>query len=164
MGHIKGNVAYTPDELAYFLRTNGHLDGECVLWAGSFTKDGRPRVQWKRKYYSAQRLLLKLADPSFDDRLQVQTTCDHRDCMNPKHLTTRTRSQILKAYYTDHPKHGLPIALGKAKNARFGIDKAREAAALRASGMELGEIGARYGVTKSCVCTCMKNWERMGVI
>lgn len=165
MGHLLGNVSFSPWEAVEYIKTNGYLDGDCVLWAGSLTKDGRPRFMWKRKYCSAQRVLLQYGHPEkFDPAKNVRVLCGNRTCVNAAHLMMESHSVILKKFYKEHPKFGLPIAIGKAKNARFGIDKARQAVAMQAQGMNLKEIGDVFGVTRSCVCTCLKNWKRLGVI
>ena len=164
MGHIKGNIAYTAEELVEFIKTNGHRDGDCVLWAGYLTQEGRPRIMWHHKFYSVQRLLLRLTTDSFNPRHFAQTTCGNRTCVNPKHLIMCKQSDITRQAWKDKPRPSVLIALSKAKNARFGIDKAREAQAMRAAGMSCRQVGQHYGVTPSCVCTCMNNWRRMGVI
>ena len=164
MGHILGTKPFTLEQLLDFCEANGHREDDCVLWAGSFSGEGRPRVMWKRKFYMAQRLLLEHRTDRWNPRHKATTSCGNRSCVNPAHLTMRSQAEITRASSAERPRKGLLIALGKAKTARFGIDKARDAAAMRAAGMSLDVIAARYGVTRSCVCTCMNNWKRMGVI
>ena len=164
MGHILGTKPFTLEQLLDFCEANGHREDDCVLWAGSFSGEGRPRVMWKRRFYMVQRLLLEHRTNRWEPEKKAHTTCGNRSCVNPAHLTMRSRADITRASSAERPRKGILIALGKAKAARFGVDKAREAQAMRVSGMNLTQIGKHYGVTPSCVCTCMNNWKRMGVI
>ena len=164
MGHILGTKPFTLEQLLDFCEANGHREDDCVLWAGSFSGEGRPRVMWKRRFYMVQRLLLEHRTNRWNPEHKAHATCGNRSCVNPAHLTMRSRADIVRQAAKDKPRKGLLIALGRAPKARFGIDKAREAATMRANGADLATIAARYGVTRSCVCTCMNNWKRMGVI
>ena len=164
MGHIQGAKPFTLEQLLDFCETNGHREDDCVLWAGYFTSYGRPLVQWRRRFFMVQRLLLEHRTDQWDPEKKAHTTCGNRSCVNPAHLTMRGNSEVTAQTVKDKPRNGLMIALARAPNARFGIDKAREAQAMRAAGMDLKTIGKHYGVTPSCVYANMKVWKRMGVI
>lgn len=152
-------------EMLEFLRTHVYKDGDCRLWAGAFTRNGYPKVQWNHRYYSARRLMLTLTGKHVCGRV-VLVTCGDNRCMAEAHMKTISRAEFNTRHLGKHggASHSMAVAIGRAPRAKMPMTKAREVSGLRAQGMTYAQIGAVYGVTKSAVGHALQTWARAGVL
>jgi hypothetical protein len=74
-------------KLVFPVLFEGRAADECWMWSG--------RVTWsvKKDGKTLSTVLRRVAYAAFIGDIpqyhEVKTTCEHRDCVNPKHLTTR---------------------------------------------------------------------------
>lgn len=163
-----GRQPLTPEQVLDYLRTHVYTDGECLLWAGPFTKQGYPRIMWARTRYMARRLLLELTGRRIRNGEVVWATCGSPVCMTEAHLKISRRGDMVRA----HAKQGrmlsgarrsLVVAMSRAPKAKLPITEARTVLELRAQGVTMGKIGERYGVTGGAVSHAIAAWRRAGV-
>lgn len=80
-----------------FIRSNSTASGECLLWEGAVSKEGRPQTMdrrlWREEGRTRQILLHRwMYEQHSGDKLrkgqQVRQTCGEKRCLAPVHLET----------------------------------------------------------------------------
>ena len=154
--------------LEYITTKTKRTEDGCLLWVGWTTRDGYPRLNWKKKTYRANRLVYRLTHENMVASWLVRTTCGNPTCVNPEHLVQISRGNLNKKMGKEGSfPRGLQrsiIAAKAAKNPRLGMDKAKEVARMRAEGMYYKDIGAVYGVRPEAVFAAVKRWTKAGLI
>lgn len=161
-----GVKSFTTPQMLSYLKEHVRPSGECMIWAGPYEGPGmnHASIMWRRKRYSARRLLLTLSGVKLTAKDKVLCSCGDTLCMNPKHLSVGTISDVLKGTTKFRGRErGIAVAVGRAKKAKLPITEAESVLRMRAEGMTLREIGEKYGVTLSRVGHAIKTWERLGV-
>ena len=156
----------TAEQMLDFLRTHVRRDGDCLIWAGAIGSSGYPKITWNYHEHSARRLLLTLAGKKPRAKSVVIASCDNPACMSEAHIQSVGRlTWGAKHAGTMHSgaKHSLAVALGRSKNARMPITKAREVLAMRARGMTYRQIGDQFGFDRTSVGHSIQAWARAGV-
>lgn len=123
-------------------------EGDCLLWTGYTTTWGTPRCDQR-----------SLRDVVYEQANQgkvvsrrgkyLVTTCGNKECLEPTHLSWRTRSQhfaaLAKQGVFSRPDALLKITASKRAAAKFlTMEKARE---IRRSEKTQKELSAEYGVS-----------------
>jgi len=137
-----------PDiERATWLRERSNWAGvSCLIWPFSKCR-GYGNLKYQGKIRRAHRVMCEMVNgkpPS--DRHEAAHSCGNRACVNPHHLSWKTRAE----------NQADTIAQGKAySNAGKTRDKLTRAQALKIRSMRgaysQGEIAAEYGVSYSTV-------------
>lgn len=103
-------------KLRYVLQTRVNKEGDCLVWAGAFTRrpNGKPAFGYvrivedgKSKTFSVHRLAYQLfvGDLEF---CHVLHSCDNPLCVNPKHLRQGTHQENMQDM-VDRDRHATKI-------------------------------------------------------
>lgn len=138
--------------IAWIRKHTAHADDACLPWPFWIDKtNGYGRCGFDAKLYWAHRLMCEMAHgPAPSASHQAAHSCGrgHEGCVNPRHLSWKTRSQNQR----DRRKHG-------TSRAKFGHRwklTPAQVAEIRAQGgiKTQRELAAMYGVT----------WQTIGMI
>ena len=157
-------------DMREWLRTHVRIDGDCRIWAGTVNSSGMPLVCWMPhgKRLRARTLLLNLTGRPMPAGTVVWSSCGRSDCMNPAHLLTGTRQEMIAHMVAEGRfLRGIPRALASARSrpgSRLGIRHARDVAQAAAYGATHAQIAAQYGVHESAVGHALGRWRKAGVI
>lgn len=158
----------TPEQMLDYLQTNVYRDEDCLTWAGSVSVNGNPRIAWAKRNILARRLLLELlGEPAGKNKITEK--CGNKLCMNRSHFIVMSHRKIMqRAAKQGHWQVGavraMKAALGKAKTARLPITEARNVIQMRASGMKIKDICAKYGVDYRQLNRSEKLWRKVGIL
>lgn len=98
----------TPAEMLDWLRTNvRRTDDDCLIWAGSRTYQGFPKLVWRGKPYLAKRLLAELLNRKPRGQQCAYSSCGVRDCVAEVHLRVSSRQHAIAAFQQDGDRRGL---------------------------------------------------------
>lgn len=121
-------------------------DTGCWHWLGSMIR-GTPLIQIDGKRYRVARLS-KLIKPGRYPYMK----CGHKDCVNPAHIQTRSRSEYVKeAAKTRRIVTSVQRRRHKEASAKLNLEVAKEIRNIHAEGLSLRKIGQRYGVNYETV-------------
>ncbi len=133
----------TGEPLAYYQNVVlTHEGNDCLLWPYSKNKNGRGNLWFAGKPQDVHRLVCIAAngEPS-DPRLQAAHSCGNKLCVNPHHLSWKTRLEN-KA---DELEHGT-----RCRGERKPVNKLTEAQVreIRSiQGVSMAELGRRFRVS-----------------
>ncbi len=163
-----GRPILSANAMFSYLQEHAYRDGDCLLWAGPFQSSGAPQIMWNRRRWLARRLLVTLSGRELRPDDRVFDTCGNRKCMTLAHLKVGTHAVAIRqrandGAYLSGSRRSLVVAMGMAKNARLGINKAPEVFGLRAQGWTYERIAQKYGVHPSAVGHAIHAWRRAGL-
>jgi hypothetical protein len=146
----------TPDQkrfLSYVKKDDG-----CWRWTGSKSCTGYCNVFYHGRVWLAHRASLIIFGKvkELTPGLQVSHSCRNRDCVNPDHLSEKTRSQNNGA---DKIAHGVDCSGEKCHFSKLDWEKVN---AIRESSTKRKELAALYGVSTSCISSILrgKTWKK----
>lgn len=133
--------------------------GECWIWLGPVSVQGRPRMTFRRKRQHVSRVVWTLTKGPIPDGLQVCHTCDNPLCLRPKHFFLGTFEQNMD----DKVRKGR-----QAKGERHGGAKLSETAILlaqrlKSEGWSQTEIARRLGVNQPAISRALRGqrWRHL---
>lgn len=157
----------TEEEVLQYLREHVHVDKEtgCHVWAGAKSREGYPRIMWKRKVYLARRLLMTLNGRMYRQGWVVFDSCGNRLCMNEAHLHVNHHVKAKEAArkkgcYVSGVRRSMLSAAGRTETARLGVKQLSEVLRLRGEGKTYKQIGEMYGVHPSAVGHMLSAWKK----
>lgn len=142
---IPPRTAWTADAL--LARTTD--DAGCLIWQGSISSGGSPRVHMDNRMHAVRKLLLLwVRGVTVSPRHKVATTCGTRGCVHPDHLNVVTLASHARNVMTPRTNHLLKAAkIAQTRRARHAVLSEDDVRELRASD-EPAEIAAeRLGVS-----------------
>lgn len=158
-----GGFPRTPVLSRLMPRVEYELNTGCWLWAGGLDGQGYGRIGIGRKCFATHRITYAefKGDPT---GLNVCHKCDTPACCNPDHLFLGTQADNL-ADMSAKGRHGHGDLRGDAHPnsllTRGAVEAIRRLAAN--SNLTQTEIGARYGVTQTCVSDVVtrRSWRHV---
>lgn len=156
------------EEMLDYLQTHVYRDGDCLTWAGSVSVTGNPRIMWAKKMYLGRRLLMQLSGVDLGNK-KVTETCGNKLCMNKAHLLVVTHKQAMVraargGKLTVGAIRALKAAMGRSKTSKMPITEAKRVMQMRAEGVKLKDICAKYGVSHQQFYRSEKTWRRVGIL
>lgn len=120
-------------------------EGDCLLWQGRVSTGGVPR--WNNR--SLRRVVYEAAYGEVPEGLLASTNCGHPECLNPAHLVTKTKGQVLADTYATSDlalRRSVTSTRIARATAKLDIHKARE---IRESTETLDVLAQRYSVDRT---------------
>lgn len=74
------------------LHRNTKRDGDCLVWVGAKNKYGYPKMNFRGlggvhvQAYVHRVMWVLAANEDIPENLEIDHTCNRRDCVNPKHM------------------------------------------------------------------------------
>lgn len=78
------------------LQLNHVLDGECWRWTGAHNPKGYGQLVVANKRKAVHRLAYELWVGTIGDGLEIDHTCNVRDCVNPAHLEAVSHAENVR--------------------------------------------------------------------
>lgn len=121
----------------------------CWPWLRYKQKSGHGRVWHEDRLFVASRVAWKLTHGSLAEELDVCHTCDNGECCNPDHLFLGTHTDNMQDKEAKgRGNHARGAAIGLSK---LSEDSVRAIRAMRATGMRLTDIAAKFDVTPASI-------------
>lgn len=144
--------------LAWIREHVTHQGEECLIYPFSKFATGYGQVGYYGKVARAHRLMCELVHgPAPAEKMEAAHSCGngHLACVNPKHLSWKTRSQNQKDRYVKEriPKKGLP---------RFKLNAEKAAQIRQLRGIETQQsLAERFGVSIPTIVMVQKgqSWK-----
>lgn len=154
--------AKSPEQMLDYLQTHVRVDGKCRIWAGVITEQGHAKINWRRRPYRAQRLMLDLMGERVLAR--VWSVCGHSACMTRAHLRNDTVAAYNQWMYDvgimpRGRQRAVRVALGR--DTKLGIRAVPMLRSLRAEGLTYRQIGARLGAHPSTIGHLLRRWDAL---
>jgi hypothetical protein len=152
----------SPSDLARFESKFEKTEG-CWLWTGSVSKDEYGRFGFNSQMYKAHRLSYLIYKGAIPEGLEICHTaiiCHNRACVNPAHLTAKTR----KENQADRALDGTSNRGERGWKAKLTKEDVCEIKKLLAEGDLLQrEIGELYGVGERTITSIKlgQNWKHL---
>lgn len=88
----KRNTPHTEDSLLELTKP----DGDCLIWQGVKRSNGYGVTVYKGTQTTTHRVMYLIQHGALADGMEVDHTCNRRDCINPKHLEAVTHQENMK--------------------------------------------------------------------
>ncbi len=156
-----GRPANTPEVL--WSKVDKRGEDECWNWKGFINHDGYGRT-WINDYgYFAHRVIYNLVYPNVitlnapkttDEFGFLLHTCDNPSCCNPKHLIVGTHKDNME----DKVRKGRSpdFTGGRAPRCKLTMVQAREARALRQTGISVRELAKKFEISLPSMKTLLR--------
>ena len=140
----------------------------CWIWTKASLHYGYGGVVWyphpgaKHVLTGIHRVAWILTYGPIPPGLHVCHTCDNPPCIEPLHLFIGTNQDNLRDAYLKGRYHSRNIARGEAhRSAKLTAAQVSELRSLRAAGVSLRTLGARYGINSGTVSRAAtgKTWK-----
>ena len=140
-----------------FLKYVDKRDDGCWIWTGSVAVTCYGNFFYRGTTYLAHRASLLIFDrvKSLTPGLQVAHSCSNRNCVNPDHLSEKTKSENNGP---DKKRDGTDNSGSKCHFSKLDWDKVSE---IRSSNLTQKELSKTYGVSTSCISSILrgKTWK-----
>lgn len=158
-----GRPENTPEVL--WSKVDVRNEVECWPWKGWTGKGGYGRTEIADKSYYAHRVIFNLANPGVI-KLEAPKvgsseggfllhSCDNPICCNPKHLFVGTHDDNMKDKVA---KGRSPDFKGdKGPRCKLTMDQAREARALRKTGISVRKLAEMFAISLPSMKTLLNN-------
>lgn len=132
----------------------------CWLWMGGTVSDGYGWFWDGKRGMGAHRFAAIISFGSIPKGMEVCHRCDNPPCVNPAHLFIGTRQDNVRDREQKN-RGGAPRGDAHPM-ARLRATDVEDIKTLRAEGMEMEEIAARYGVSDTSIYNVLKGrtWRR----
>lgn len=155
----------TPDGIAKFW-SSAKPDGDCLIWSLGKTSRGYGSYRIRQKFIQAHRLSRRLSyiltHGSIPDGMVIRHSCDRPACIAPAHLVVGTQQDNLR----DMRERGRDrhVRGSENHNSKLTEEDVVLIRTLRASGVSLTDLAARFGMQKGHICgICVGNdWRHVG--
>lgn len=148
---------------AFWERVDVRTPAECWPWVGAYCntkdKDAYGRFTFGGKFARANRMTLEFVDGKRPDDLLACHTCDNPRCVSPWHLYWGTAKDNVR----DMVERGRakPSRGERQWSAKFSDAEISEIRRLRASGVPLKNLSAKFGISESHACSVTKGvWRK----
>lgn len=140
-----------PDQQRFMSYVSKQADG-CWLWTGAKAITGYAIFGYKSKTWLAHRASLVVFKKveQLTPGLQVSHSCRNRHCVNPDHLSQKTRSENNGP---DKIAHGVSLAGDRCHFSKLDWTKVSE---IRASEKKIKELATDYGISKSAISNVLR--------
>jgi hypothetical protein len=128
---------FTEHEWARFLQ-HTKWDGDCLLFNTSITKGGYGLFFYRGRTYTSHSLMLRnLLGRDLDAGMDAAHSCRHRNCVNPEHLTEKSRIDNLQ---------------DRLRDGTWGWKYSREVIdTIRSSKLPTKQLKEQFGVSESMI-------------
>ena len=133
-------------EQKFWRNTQRGTKTQCWLWTGGLTYKGYGQFMSGRTQYRAHRFSYELHSGPIPDGMFVCHHCDHRTCVNPKHLFLGT-SQENTADRDRKGRHWVPVG-EKHHKAKITPEMVAD---IRTKRLRQKAFGALYGLSHHSV-------------
>ena len=123
--------------------------GECWIWKQHCKDDLFPYCRIGGKYQPVRNAAYKALIGPIEPGYQVGVKCKTHNCVNPRHLVARTKSEAAKGYVM---KPVTKQRLRVSKQAQSVLLDAEKVADIRASDLTATEIERKYGLSSGYAC------------
>lgn len=158
-GERGGVIIERGKPMEWLLAHVGHTGNECLIWPFQRNNAGYATISQGGKKRSAARIMCRMVhgDPESPD-LDTAHSCGngHEGCINPSHLSWKTRSGNMQ----DAIMHGTTTRGMKNTQASLTENDVRRIRSMQGS-MMYKEIAPLFGVTPSAIGLIMRR-ERWG--
>lgn len=144
---------YSEKDRERFLKNVQKDEGGCWRWCSGRFSDGYAAFCLRGRTLLAHRvsLLLFTEKKEFTAGLVVCHSCRNKDCVNPEHLSEKTKSENNG---DDRKRDGTDI--GGEKNPRCKLTWG-DVTFIRNSKESRQRLADSYGVSKSCIASILRN-------
>jgi hypothetical protein len=160
----------TPAEARFWSKV--HKTESCWLWTGSVNEHGYGKFfDGNGRLVGAHRFSWQLANGPIPDDLYVCHDCpggDNRRCVNPTHLflgdhSANVADAVKKRVYWTGPRPECARHGESNHNAKLTEEQVLAIRQMRADGVQLKVIAARFGVSHKLVCsiTLRRKWKHI---
>ena len=130
-----------PDPNREYFERHVERGQDCWAWNGPVDPNGRPRFYWRfdgggASYMRAARAVYQLETGEVGDAEMVLPSCGNRDCVNPAHLVSESRSSRMRR---------------QSYRASLTTQEVSEIREEHARGERMDLLAIRYGVCASTV-------------
>jgi hypothetical protein len=151
--HLGGRPkADAPVDVVALVKARCAREGECWVWVQATSSNGTPYASINGRAVGLRRAVYPATRKQPLGSRVVTMRCRNRACLNPEHMTMRTRSEVVQENAdrsTPQARAGRVAANRKAA-PKLTMDKAREIRAL-AETETTAALARRYGVCRSMV-------------
>ena len=132
-----------------FIRDHVNYQGDdCLPWPLSRNQNGHGQFGYLRQTYLAHRYMCEMVNgppPSPDHEAAHSCGNGHKGCVNPKHLSWKTREQNQADRYIHNRKPG-------KGRARFKLTLEQVAEIRSSAGLKTNkELALKFGVSRGCI-------------
>lgn len=145
-------------------------ENACWPWRGAIASNGYGSMTTYAKREAAHRLAWMFTNGAIPKKLDICHRCDFRACCNPKHLFLGTRKDNMRdasgkgrLLQQKHPERA-------PRGSSHGCAKLNESIVIEihrrhAAGESLGELAARFAVTKTTISNILKRrfWKHVEI-
>lgn len=138
---------------------------DCIIWPFALLAEGYGYVNLNGRQRTAHRasLLIHVGDPPASDMDAAHGPCHNRACVNPRHLSWKTRKENIHDRFRDGTLRAGKLRILKDPEDPHSPAKltAAEVAAIRSSPLNQSELARQYGVKQNTVCDIInrKTWK-----
>lgn len=128
---------FTEHEWARFLQYT-KWDGDCLLYSSAITKGGYGLFYYRGRTYTAHSLMLRnTLGRDLGTGMDAAHSCRHRNCVNPEHLSQKSRKDNLQ---------------DRLRDGTWGWRYSPEVvAAIRTSTLPTKQLVEQYGMSDSMI-------------
>ncbi|MEY9950575.1 HNH endonuclease signature motif containing protein [Leifsonia sp. EB34] len=151
---------YNPREDFLTRRTTVDDESGCWLWTSTIDRDGYGRASYHGSSVAAHRLSYETRVGPIPAGLELDHTCERRDCVRPDHLEPVT---TLENRVRHHTRRGVPRAEAEVLAAEYLEQHERKRDVKRYANEQVSAAGIRKGMLvrdgrKLAVWTVVRWW------
>lgn len=155
---MKKKSEMTPEQVAEWIWSRCHEDGDCLIWDGAIAGKSGPAVTspFTGKTAPARRVLMQALGRQVNG-FMCTTSCGSPNCMAKAHLITWTRKQLQKRtgkVLSTNEVRRSKLAAAAQRRSPLTMEMVRE---MRASGMTATQAAAHYGVPFQTAARALRN-------
>lgn len=137
-----------------------YREGDCLIWGGSLSSDGRPLWNMTSKRgVPVRRLVIELREGRpLQAGFYASCSCTTRGCVSHAIALTR-KEHMLKASREGRiggPKHATALAMAKRRTGKLNPEKVKRLRAMREAGATYHQLAAEFKIHHSMahrICT-----------
>ena len=131
----------------------------CWIWKGSKGANGYGIISFGGKPITAHRLSWKIHNGEISSDVIVRHLCNNKICVSPHHLAIGT----IQDNADDRVRAGNSPKGSNNNMSKLNEAQVKEIKKLLRVGLSGAEIGGRFGVTRTCICSIKNNitWKHI---